>query len=153
MSDPRLKILVVNGPNLNVLGQREPGTYGTTTLSAIEEDLGVVAGEHGVTVEFFQSNHEGEIVERLQTARGGYDGLIINPAAYTHTSVAIRDALVFSELPAVEVHISNPSAREPFRQKSFVEDVVVARVAGFGPFGYTLALIGLLRHIEERSAR
>jgi 3-dehydroquinate dehydratase-2 len=100
-------------------------------------------------VEFFQSNHEGEIVGRLQEARGKFDGIVINPGGYTHTSVAIRDALVYTAAPAVEVHLSNPGKRETFRRTSLVEDVVVGRIAGFGGYGYVLALSALLRHLRE----
>ncbi len=140
----RLRILFVDGPNLNVLGTREPGLYGTRTLEQIRREVRQEARREGVEVEFFQSNHEGEIVARLQEARGTVDGLVINPAAYTHTSVAIRDALLYASVPAVEVHLSNPSAREPFRRTSRIGDVVAGRIAGFGGTGYRLALRGLL---------
>ena len=140
----RPRILVIDGPNLNVLGKREPGIYGGRTLEEIRRDVKRAARREGASVEFFQSNHEGEIVERLQSARGCFEGLVINPGGYTHTSVAIRDALVYSGIAAVEVHLSNPAAREPFRKASLIEDVVVGRIAGFGGLGYVLAMSALL---------
>lgn len=145
----RPRILFIDGPNLNVLGLREPKVYGNTTLDEIRRDVAREARSEGASVEFFQSNHEGEIVGRLQEARGKFDGIVINPGGYTHTSVAIRDALIYSEAPAVEVHLSNPGKREPFRRTSLVEDVVVGRIAGFGGYGYVLALSALLRHLRE----
>lgn len=149
----RLRILFVDGPNLNVLGTREPELYGTLTLEAIRRAVRREARREGVEVEFFQSNHEGEIVARLQQARGTVDGLVINPAAYTHTSVAIRDALLYASVPAVEVHLSNPSAREEFRRSSRIEDVVAGRIAGFGGTGYLLALRGLLDRLRGTGSR
>lgn len=143
-----LRILVVDGPNLNVLGSREPSIYGARTPADIRGMVEDAARAENAEVTFFQSNSEGEIVTRLQEARGKADGLIINPAGYTHTSVAIRDALVYCRLPAVEVHLSNPSAREPFRRVSLVEDVVVGRIAGLGGYGYVLALLGILNHLR-----
>lgn len=145
----RDRILFIDGPNLNVLGAREPGIYGRTTLAAIHREVTRSAGREGALVSFFQSNHEGEIVGALQDARGKADGIVINPAAYTHTSVAIRDALIYAGVPAVEVHLSNPASREPFRRESTIEDVVVGRIAGFGGHGYLLALSGILNHLRE----
>jgi 3-dehydroquinate dehydratase-2 len=145
----RPRILFIDGPNLNVLGLREPEVYGNTTLDEIRRDVSREARREGASVEFFQSNHEGEIVGRLQEARGKFDGIVINPGGYTHTSVAIRDALVYTGAPAVEVHLSNPGKRETFRRTSLVEDVVVGRIAGFGGYGYVLALSALLRHLRE----
>lgn len=142
-------ILFVDGPNLNVLGTREPEVYGKMTLADIRREVTLAARREGAVTDFFQSNHEGEIVEKLQEARGRADGLVINPAGYTHTSVAIRDALLYAGIPAVEVHLSNPSSREPFRRTSTIEDVVVGRIAGFGGFGYVLALSALLNHLRE----
>jgi 3-dehydroquinate dehydratase-2 len=144
-SSPR--ILFVDGPNLNVLGEREPSVYGKDTLADIRKAVSDAARGAGAKVEFFQSNHEGEIVERLQRARGDSDGLVINPAGYTHTSVAIRDALLFCGVPAIEVHLSNPSRREEFRKISLVEDVVLGRICGVGGYGYVLALQAMLRHL------
>lgn len=145
----RRRILFLDGPNLNVLGQREPGVYGRRTLEEIRGMVRKAARREGADVEFFQSNHEGELVERLQKSRGTVDALAINPGGYTHTSVAIRDALLFAGLPAVEVHLSNPARRESFRHRSLVEDVVVGRIAGFGAYGYVLALLALLDHLRE----
>lgn len=147
------RILFVDGPNLNVLGEREPGLYGRQTLAAIRKAVTESARAEGAAVEFFQSNHEGEIVEALQRARGTADGVVINPAGYTHTSVAIRDALLFCGLPSIEVHLSNPSAREGFRKVSLVEDVVVGRISGVGGYGYVLALQALLHHLRHEGDR
>lgn len=149
MKTSRPRILFIDGPNLNVLGKREPAVYGRSTLEEIRRDVRRAAGREGAAVEFFQSNHEGEIVGRLQDARGKYEGLVINPGGYTHTSIAIRDALVYSGVPAVEVHLSNPAAREPFRKTSLIEDVVVGRIAGFGGLGYVLALTALLDRLGK----
>ncbi len=143
------RILFIDGPNLNVLGTREPAVYGKKTLAEIRRDVTAAARGKGATVEFFQSNHEGEIVTRLQQARGNADGLVINPGGYTHSSVAVRDALVYSGVPSVEVHLSNPARREPFRKQSLVEDVVVGRISGFGGFGYVLALQAILDHLRK----
>ena len=147
------RILFVDGPNLNVLGDREPSVYGRETLADIRKAVTAAALTEGATVAFFQSNHEGEIVERLQAAKRRFDGVVINPAAYTHTSVAVRDALLYSGLPAIEVHLTNPASREEFRKVSLVEDVVVGRICGVGGYGYTLALLALLRHLRREGAR
>ncbi len=144
------RILFVDGPNLNVLGKREPSIYGGQTLEDIRRAVTDAARREGATVEFFQSNHEGEIVDRLQKARGEVDGIVINPAGYTHTSVAIRDALVYCALPSVELHLSNPSKREEFRKVSLVEDVVAGRICGIGGYGYVLALQAILHLLRER---
>jgi len=143
------RVLFVDGPNLNVLGKREPSVYGGQTLEDIRKAVSEAARKEGATVEFFQSNHEGEIVERLQKARGEADGIVINPAGYTHTSVAIRDALLYSAVPAVELHLSNPSKREEFRKVSLVEDVVAGRICGIGGYGYVLALQAILHLLRE----
>jgi len=148
-----LRILVVDGPNLNVLGEREPVVYGGQSLADIRKQVLEAARREGAQVAFFQSNHEGEIVERLQSARGDADGLVINPAGYTHTSVAIRDALLFCGLPAVEVHLSNPAKREDFRKVSLVEDVVQGRICGIGGYGYVLALHALLHLLRREGPR
>ena len=137
------KVLVIHGPNLNLLGSREPAYYGRATLAEIDEDLAKRGMELGVEVEAFQSNHEGEIVDRIQCAEGeGYGAIVINPAAFTHTSVAIRDALAAVGIPFFEVHLSNIHAREPFRKTSLVSDIASGIVSGFGPVGYGLALLG-----------
>jgi 3-dehydroquinate dehydratase II len=133
-------ILVIHGPNLNFLGKREPETYGRTTLADIDSGLEKLGFEMGLAVETFQSNHEGAIVDKLQEAVGRMDGIIINPAAYTHTSVAIRDALLLLDLPVIEVHLSNVKKREPFRHQSLVSDVVTGTIMGLGAMGYELAL-------------
>jgi 3-dehydroquinate dehydratase-2 len=137
------RILVLNGPNLNMLGSREPGVYGTTTLADISREMEALAAELGLELEFFQSNHEGALVDKIQEAYGKVAGIIINPAAYTHTSVAVRDALLLHAAPVVEIHISNIFKREPFRHKSLVSDIAAATLCGFGKEGYMLALRGM----------
>ncbi len=148
-----MRILVLHGPNLNLLGIREPGVYGTTTLGEIEAVLRSVGRELGADLEFFQSNHEGALVDRIQQAVGRFDGILINPAAYTHTSVALRDALVAVGLPFVEVHLSNIHAREPFRRRSLLSDRAVGVVTGFGPHSYGLGLRGLVHHLQDRGGK
>lgn len=143
-----MKILVINGPNLNLLGKREPGIYGAKTLEAINGSLAALAAAKGAVVEFFQSNAEGALVDAIQDALGRFDGIIINPAAYTHTSVAIRDAISAVALPTVEIHLSNVYRREDFRHKSLIAPVALGQIAGFGPTGYELALLGLLQHLQ-----
>ena len=133
-----MKILVVNGPNLNLLGMREPEVYGTLTLEKINKELLKYAKELGVDIEFFQSNVEGEIVNANQAARQNCAGIVINPAAYTHTSVAIRDAISAVALPAVEIHISNVYAREEFRKDSLIAPVCIGQIAGFGLDSYKI---------------
>lgn len=144
-----MKILVINGPNLNLLGTREPGIYGAETLEGINCSLEGAAAKLKATVQFFQSNSEGELVDAIQGAVGRFDGIIINPAAYTHTSIAIRDALAAVGLPAVEVHLSNVYSREEFRHKSFIAPVALGQVTGFGPAGYKLALEGLVGFLRK----
>jgi 3-dehydroquinate dehydratase-2 len=133
-------VLVVHGPNLNLLGEREPAVYGSTTLRQIDGQLQELAGELGLAIEIFQSNSEGAIVDRIQAARGRIDVLIINPAAYTHTSVAIRDVILAIGVKCIEVHLSNVHKREPFRHHSTIADVAVGRIMGFGGDGYMIAL-------------
>lgn len=133
-------VLVLNGPNLNLLGTREPATYGGETLADISQLCAQTAAECGLTVEFRQTNHEGELLDWIHEARGRSAGILINPAAWTHTSVAIRDALVASELPVIEVHLSNVHKREAFRQISFVSPISVGVVCGLGSQGYRLGL-------------
>ena len=149
------KILVIHGPNLQLLGTRQPDIYGTADLAKINADLKKHAVTRGVTLEILQSNHEGDIVERIGTAKGRYDALLINPAAYTHTSVAIRDAIEACGLPAVEVHLSNIYAREPFRHQSLIAPVCLGQVSGFGPASYRLGLDALLtlRYNKRTSKR
>jgi 3-dehydroquinate dehydratase-2 len=136
-------VLTIHGPNLNLLGTREPETYGTETLADIDTMLAKLATELGVTVASFQSNSEGDIVSAIQNARGTHDGILINPAAYTHTSVAIRDALLAVDIPIVEAHLSNIHRREEFRKHSLVADVAVGQVTGFGSASYELGLRAL----------
>ena len=138
------RVLVVHGPNLDLLGTREPEIYGATTLADIDADLARRAKELGAEVVCFQSNHEGDLLDRLHQARGEVDGIVINPAGLTHTSVVLRDALLAVDVPFVEVHLSNVHAREPFRQRSLLADVARGVVCGLGPAGYRLALEGLL---------
>ena len=148
-----MKILVVNGPNLRLLGTREPSIYGVETLDGIIERVREYATGIGVEVTAFQSDLEGALVEAIGSARGVYAGIVINPAAYTHTSVAVRDALAACGVPAVEVHLSNTHKRETFRHGSLTAAVCVGQVMGFGGAGYVLALEGLLQHIENEEQR
>ena len=145
------RLLVLHGPNLNLLGTREPGIYGRATLAAIDADLLERAAAAGHALESFQSNAEHALVDRIQAAHGNIDFILINPAAFTHTSVAIRDALSAVEIPFIEVHLSNPHAREPFRHTSYFTDLAVGVVAGFGPLGYGLALAAAIRRFETSS--
>lgn len=141
-----MRILVLHGPNLNLLGEREPEIYGRETLAEIDAALGRVAAELGAEVESFQSNHEGALIDRLQVARGRVDGLIVNLGGFTHTSVALRDALIATEIPFIEVHLSNLNKRESFRRDSLVADVAVGQIMGLGAIGYELALRALMEH-------
>jgi 3-dehydroquinate dehydratase-2 len=143
-----MKILVMNGPNLNLLGKREPEIYGSATLDDINRRIVELAAELGVEVAFFQSNHEGELVQKIQDAMGVYQALVINPGAYTHTSVALRDAISSTGIPTVETHISNIYRREEFRKHSYISGVAVGQITGFGHESYLLALraaVGLAR--------
>jgi 3-dehydroquinate dehydratase II len=134
------RVLVLHGPNLNMLGTREPDIYGHDTLEDIDIRLHALAREVGVTVEAFQSNAEGALVDRVQASRGAADAIIINAGAYTHTSVAIRDALLASALPVIEVHLSNPYKREAFRHRSLIADIAAGQIVGFGADSYLLGL-------------
>jgi 3-dehydroquinate dehydratase-2 len=140
---PQKKILVIHGPNLNMLGKREPHIYGHQSLAEINAELKAHGDSLGIDVETFQSNHEGAIVDKIQQAMGNCQGIIINPAAYTHTSVSIRDALTMLDIPVIEIHLSNIHKREKFRHRSMIADIAAARIAGFGAHGYLLALEGL----------
>jgi len=139
-----MKILVLHGPNLNLLGEREPEVYGRTTLAEIDARLREQAAKRGAQVESFQSNHEGALIDRIQAARRTHRAIVINPGGLTHTSVALRDALVACELPVVEVHLSNIHAREDFRQRSLVAGIALGQISGLGAKGYELALEALL---------
>lgn len=143
------KILVIHGPNLNLLGKREPKIYGTTTLSQINNELKKAAKKRRVSLTIKQSNHEGEIVDSIGKMKGKFDALLINPAAYTHTSVAIRDAISASDVLAVEVHLTNIYSREDFRQKSLITPVVKGTVLGFGAKSYSLGLAALIDLISS----
>ncbi|HEX2988040.1 MAG TPA: type II 3-dehydroquinate dehydratase [Chloroflexota bacterium] len=147
-----MKVAVVNGPNIDILGKREPKVYGTTTLAEIESWLQETAQSLGVELQFFQSNWEGAIIDYLHGLEGTVQGLIINPAAFSHYSVAVRDALAALSIPVVEVHLSNIYAREGFRHHSITSEVVTAQISGLGYRGYLLALEGLLA-LEETAAR
>lgn len=142
------KVLVIHGPNLNMLGKREPEIYGTTRLDDINKKLAELGKKLGLTVDTFQSNHEGAIIDNIQDAFQKYDGLIINPAAYTHTSIAIMDSLLLLKCPVIEVHLSNIYRREPFRHKSMVAGVATATLGGFGHHGYYMALEAMARMLK-----
>jgi 3-dehydroquinate dehydratase II len=144
------KILVIHGPNLNLLGTREPGIYGRVTLEEINKSLRKIAKSKGVSLTIIQTNTEGRIVDLIGAGRRTYAGLLINPAAYTHTSVAIRDAILASGLPAVEVHVSNIYSREEFRHKSLISPVAKGTIVGFGPASYTLGLQALLELTTDK---
>jgi 3-dehydroquinate dehydratase-2 len=144
-----MKIAVIQGPNLNMLGVRETNIYGPMTLAQIHEQLESSAKQGGVELEFFQSNLEGELIDRIQECMGTVDGILINPAAYSHTSIALSDALKAVSLPVVEVHISNIYHREEFRQKSITAMASTGVITGFGPFGYHMGLMALTQIISE----
>ena len=145
-----MHVLLLNGPNLNLLGQREPGLYGAQSLAQIEADLQQQASGLGVSLETFQSNHEGALVDRIHAARGEADGILINAGAFTHTSIALRDALMGVAIPFVELHLSNVHAREPFRQQSYLADKALGVISGFGPASYRLALQGLVERLRQQ---
>jgi 3-dehydroquinate dehydratase-2 len=147
-----MKIVVIQGPNLNMLGVREQHIYGPMKLEQIHAQMKEFAAQNNMEVEFFQSNLEGEIVDKVQECYGDADGIIINAAAYTHTSIAIRDAIAAVNLPAIEVHISNVHRREDFRKENKIAPVCTSSVVGFGPFGYHLAMMGMLQIMNEIKA-
>ncbi len=144
-----MKILVIHGPNLNLLGKREPDIYGTFTLDDVNRRLTALAAELGVEVSFFQSNHEGELVQKIQDAMGVHQAIVINPGAYTHTSVALRDAIASTGIPTIEAHISNIYKREEFRKHSYISGVAVGQITGFGPESYLLALRAAVTYAKE----
>ena len=143
------RILVLHGPNLNLLGSREPEIYGHTTLAEIDASLSEFAAKLGAEVECFQSNHEGALVDRIHAAVGNVAGILINPAGLTHTSVSLRDALAATGLPIVEVHLSNVHAREEFRQRSLISGIALGVISGLGPLGYRLGIEGLLQQLDS----
>ncbi len=146
------KILVLHGPNLNLLGEREPEVYGAVTQQVIDETLLEIAKGEIVSLKTVQSNSEGVLVDQIQSARGEFDGILINPAAYTHTSVALRDAITAVGLPVVEVHLSNIYRREEFRHQSYIAPVAIGQVSGFGAYSYVLGLYGLLQEIDRKAS-
>jgi 3-dehydroquinate dehydratase II len=145
----QLHILVLNGPNLNLLGTREPGVYGSSTLADINASLTGEAALLGVALTFGQSNHEGVLIDSIHESRGTQDGLVINAGAYTHTSVALRDAIAAVGIPTVEVHLSNLYKREEFRHHSYLAPVAIGQISGFGPDSYWLGLHALVRHLRQ----
>ena len=144
-----MKILILNGPNLNLLGTREPEKYGSQTLADVENFVRAEAEKLGVEVDFYQSNVEGELVNKIQETKGNFDGIVMNPAAYTHTSVAIRDALLAVQVPTIEVHISNIHTREEFRKVSLTAPACVGQLTGFGINSYKLGLIALVDYLNK----
>jgi len=147
-----MKIVVIQGPNLNMLGVREQNIYGPMKLEQIHAQMKDVATQNSIEIEFFQSNLEGEIVDKIQECYGEAHGMIINAAAYTHTSIAIRDAISAVAIPAIEVHISNIHRREDFRKENMIAPVCTSSIVGFGPFGYHLAMMGMLQILNEMKA-
>ena len=143
------RVLVIHGPNLNLLGTREPEIYGSSTLQDINAGLISLGAELGCDVESLQSNHEGELIDGIHAAAKSTDFVIINPGAFTHTSIALRDALAGTELPFIEVHLSNVHAREPFRHKSYFSDLAVGVICGFGVSGYDYALRSAVQHLKS----
>ena len=148
MTEP-LRIVVIHGPNLNLLGTREPDVYGSTSLEEINAELAAEAKARNAEVEFFQSNHEGALIDRIHEARTWADGILINPGGLTHSSVVLRDALVAANMPVVEIHLSNVYAREEFRRHSYVSAIAVGVMSGFGPSSYRFGLQALLEHLER----
>ncbi len=144
---------VLNGPNLNLLGEREPEVYGAATLADVADLCSATAAELGFTTDFRQSNHEGELVDHVHQMRGRVSGLVVNAAAYTHTSVALRDALATVDVPVVEVHLTNVHAREEFRRRSLLSDVVSAVIAGCGPAGYGFAIRHVAAHVPQQTRK
>ncbi|WP_027237677.1 type II 3-dehydroquinate dehydratase [Leisingera caerulea] len=142
-------ILVLNGPNLNLLGTRQPEVYGSVTLAMVEQDCKAHGTTLGFDVECLQSNHEGALIDAIHAAKGKHQGIILNAGAYTHTSIALMDALISVEIPAVEVHLSNIHAREPFRHTSYIAKAALGQICGFGAKGYLLALDALAAHLAE----
>lgn len=151
MAESLLKILVLHGPNLNMLGSREPGIYGLQTLENVEKLLTSKAGDLSVSLSSEQSNHEGVLIDWIQGTLGVFDGLLINPGAYTHTSIAIRDAIASVGIPTVEVHLSNIHKREPFRHHSYIAPIAIGQISGFGVDSYLLGLHALVTYLRTHS--
>lgn len=147
-----MKVMVIQGPNLNMLGHREQNIYGPMKLEDIHAQMEAVAKQNGIEIEFFQSNLEGELVDKIQECMGEIDGIIINPGAYGHTSIAIRDAIAAVSIPTIEVHVSNLHRREEFRQKSMISAVCNGTITGFGPFGYHLGMVATIQVLNELKA-
>ena len=149
-----MKFLVLNGPNLNLLGEREPEVYGTTTLAEIDAKIIELAKERGHELSTYQSNAEHELIDQIQSAKkSGVDFILINPGAFTHTSIALRDAFLGTQLPFIEVHLSNVFSREDFRKHSYLSDIAIAVISGLGAFGYELALIGAEQHLKNNNTK
>ena len=144
-----MDLLLINGPNLNLIGKREPSIYGSQTLDDIQKELLILARELDAKITFFQTNSEGEMIDRIQRSVGSIDGILINAGAYTHTSIALRDALTGVAIPYVEVHLSNIYSREEFRHKSFLSDKALGMICGFGPMSYQLALQGIVSYLRR----
>ncbi|APE43470.1 type II 3-dehydroquinate dehydratase [Sulfitobacter alexandrii] len=142
-------VLIINGPNLNLLGTRQPEVYGKTTLADVEAMCTDAAAESGLEVAFCQSNHEGALIDAIHAAKGKHDAIILNAGAYTHTSVALMDAIASVELPVVEVHLSNIHARESFRHHSYIAPVAIGQICGFGPKGYLMALDAIAERLKK----
>jgi 3-dehydroquinate dehydratase-2 len=142
-------VLILNGPNLNLLGTRQPEVYGATSLADVEALCATAAEQLGLSVTCAQSNHEGVLIDLIHAAKGVHAGIVLNAGAYTHTSIALMDAIASVELPVIEVHLSNIHAREPFRHKSFIAPVAVGQICGFGPKGYLVALDALVDHLSK----
>ena len=143
-------LLILNGPNLNLLGTRQPEVYGRTTLEDIRNLCAAEASAHGMTIAFAQSNHEGTLIDEIHAARGRHAGIVLNAGAYTHTSVALMDAISSAAVPLVEVHLSNIHTREAFRHKSYIAPVALGQICGFGANGYALAIRALAAHLDAR---
>ncbi|MGN0018488.1 MAG: type II 3-dehydroquinate dehydratase [Candidatus Gastranaerophilaceae bacterium] len=144
-----MKILVLNGPNLNLLGKREPEKYGNTTLKDIQNSLEIFANKNNFEIEFYQSNHEGDIIDKIQQSENIFDGIVLNAGGYTHTSVSIRDAIASVNVPVVEIHLTNIHAREEFRHNSLISPVCIGQICGFGTYSYELGIHALINKLQK----